>query len=361
MLSSKRDSKHKTPKANNERTMKLSILIPLYNKEKYVDRCLKSLLAQGLPATDFEIVIVDDGSKDSGPEIVKGYANEHANIRLIVQENAGPSAARNRCLEASSGDYLYFLDADDYLAHKVFKPLLDLCVANELEIIEFNTQETTNEAATDTVSKSGAIETVEVVDGMAYMAAHGFRNEAWRYFVKKSLLTDTGTKFIEGTLYEDAIFTASLFLKASRMAKVEMDAHRYVVVENSIVTSKDKAHNLKFVNGMVYAIEHFQGLIKGLDTSHKDAPKVVKQIKGRQQAFVFALIIRTLKYRPLNFKELKVILGKLNKLGSYPMDTKIGGIEELKTSRIYKMFVPIFNNKTLLYLGMGLMRLLPSR
>jgi hypothetical protein len=201
------------------------------------------------------------------------------------------------------------------------------------------------------------------MDGITYVAEYGFRNEAWRYIVKKSLLMDTGIKFIEGTLYEDAIFTASLFLKANRMSKVNMDVHRYDVVENSIVTSRDPAHNLKFIHGMVYAIEHFHGLIKGLNSSHVNYQKVVKKLKARQQAFVFALIIRTLKYRLLSFKDLKKILLKLNKLEAYPIDPKIGGIGGGKTSRdIYKMtFVSIFNNKTFLFLGMGIMRLIPSR
>lgn len=337
-------------------------MIPLYNKEKYIERCLKSLLAQDLPSKEYEIIIVDDGSKDSGPSIVQNFTEKYKNIHLISQQNQGPSAARNKCLEAATGEYLYFLDADDYLAHNVLNSLLELGVQNNLEILEFNTKQTTNSAAVDTLSQNPQDVAVHVKDGITYIAEHGFRNEAWRYFVKKSLLTETGIKFIEGTLYEDAIFTASLFLKAKRMAKVNMDVHRYVVVENSIVTSKDRAHNLKFIHGMVYAIEHFHGLINGLDSSHTSYQKVVKKLKGRQQAFVFALIIRTLKYRLLSFEDLKKILVKLNKMGAYPIDTKIGGVGNRRTRRLYNMtFVPIFNNKVLLFLGMGIMRLIPSR
>ncbi len=99
--------------------MKLSILIPLYNKEKYIERCLKSLLDQDISPSEYEIIIVDDGSKDSSAQIVENYAEKNANIHLISQQNQGPSVARNRCLEAAKGNYLYFLDADDYLATNV--------------------------------------------------------------------------------------------------------------------------------------------------------------------------------------------------------------------------------------------------
>jgi glycosyltransferase involved in cell wall biosynthesis len=342
--------------------MKLSILIPLYNKEKYIERCLKSLLAQDISPNEYEIIIVDDGSKDSGVLIVQNYAEKNANIQLISQQNQGPSAARNRCLEAAEGDYLYFLDADDYLATNVLNSLLELGAQHDLEILEFNTKQITEGTILESLPQNPHDVSIDSMDGITYVAEYGFRNEAWRYFVKKGLLTDTGIKFIEGTLYEDAIFTASLFLKASRMAKVNMDVHRYVIVENSIVTSKDPAHNLKFIHGMVYAIEHFHGLIKGLNSSHVNCHKVVKKLKGRQQALVFALIIRTLKYRLLSFKDLEKILAKLNTLEAYPIDTKIGGIGEGKASIMYTMiFVPIFNTKAFLFLGMGIMRLIPTR
>ncbi|MER3373043.1 MAG: glycosyltransferase [Allomuricauda sp.] len=344
--------------------MKLSILIPLYNKEKYIERCFKSLLDQDLSPNEYEIIIVDDGSKDSGAAIVAEYAEKHSNIHLIKQQNQGPSVARNKCLEAAKGDYVYFLDADDYLATNILNTLIELATKHDLDVLEFNTKEKKESSELDfeSLTQNPQNLSVDVMDGITYVAEYGFRNEAWRYIVKRSLLVDAGVKFIEGTLYEDAIFTASLFFKAKRMAKVDMDVHRYIVVENSIVTSKDRAHNLKFIHGMVNAIEHFHGLIKSLEPSHPYYGKVVNNLKGKQQAFVFALIIRTLKYRLLSFKELKKILSKLNTFEAYPMDPKIGGIGEGSSGRFYNMtFVPAFNNKTCLYLGMGLMKLIPSR
>ncbi|NJB70290.1 glycosyltransferase involved in cell wall biosynthesis [Saonia flava] len=343
--------------------MKLSILIPLYNKEKYIERCFKSLLDQGLSNNEYEIIIVDDGSKDSGAAIVDEYAEKHSNIQLIRQQNQGPSVARNKCLAAANGDYVYFLDADDYLATNVLRLIIALAVENDLEILEFDTKQIAESAALDfdSLTQNPQDLPVLVMDGISYVAEYGFRNEAWRYIVKRSLLVDAGVRFIEGTLYEDAIFTASLFITAHRMAKVDIDVHRYIVVENSIVTSKDRAHNLKFIHGMVNAIEHFHGLIKDLDSSHVDYNKVVKSLRGRQQAFVFALLIRTLKYRLLSFKDLKKILSRLNTYEAYPIDPKIGGIGEGNTRRFYNnFFVPIFNNKTCLFLGMVLMRAVPS-
>ncbi|MEJ1222346.1 glycosyltransferase [Sediminicola sp. 1XM1-17] len=341
--------------------MKLSILIPLYNKEKYIERCLESLLAQDLSLNDYEIIIVDDGSKDSGPLIVKNYTEKYENIRLIEQENQGPSAARNRCLEAAKGDYVYFLDADDYLVTYVLHTILELALQNELDILEFNTKQVVEGSIPEKSTQNHQDVSIKILDGMSYVSEHGFKNEAWRYIIKKKKLVATGIRFMEGTLFEDAIFTASIFLKANKLAKVNLDVHRYVVVENSIVTSKDRAHNLKFIHGMVTAVEHFHNLIKGLDDSHVNYHKVVKQLKSRQQAFGIALIIRTIKYRLLSSEDFKKILMKLTMFEAYPIDYRTGWVGSGK-KRIFSktIFIPFFNNKTFLLLVQKLLRLLPA-
>lgn len=335
--------------------MKLSIVIPLYNKEKYIERCLKSLLNQDLPESDYEIVVVDDGSKDKGGELVEKMAETHRGIQFFRQKNAGPSAARNKGLAAADGDYIYFLDADDFLAPNVLKELLETAEDYRLEILEFNTKEIKEGTLPESIPHDRNPVSVIVKDGITYMADYGFRNEAWRYLVHKDLLAGTGIKFIEGTLYEDVIFTASLFLQAKRMAKVNLDIHRYVTVENSIVTSKDAAHNLRFIHGMVYAIEKMQGMIQGLDVSHKAHSRVVEHLKSRQYAFVFALLIRTFKHGLLSRKELGEILNKLSTLEAYPIDPNIGIGHG---SAIHnKVFVPIFNSKPLLYTSLYFRRL----
>jgi glycosyltransferase involved in cell wall biosynthesis len=336
--------------------MKLSVVIPLYNKEKYIDCCLKSLLDQDLPVNEYEIIIVDDGSTDTSSSIVQGYTEKYYNIHFIRQENAGPSAARNRGLEAAKGDYIYFLDADDYLVTNVLNSIIELCEQNNLEILKFNTKEIKENALPDLLPQKGKDIALKIMDGISFVAERGIKNEAWRYLIKKEFLIDTGIKFLEGTLYEDAIFTASLFLKAERMSKVNMDVHRYIQAQNSIATSRDVAHNVKFIHGMVNAVEKFHDLISGLDDSHMNYHGAVKKLKAKKQALVFALIIRTFKYRLLNFKDLKKILIKLNKLEAYPIDPKTGGVGKSMTN-----LLPIVNNKTLLFFGIRIRRLISTR
>lgn len=340
--------------------MKLSIIIPLYNKEEHVGHCLKSLLDQDLPSKEYEIIIVDDGSTDNSFTVVQGIAEKHSNINLFRQQNMGPSAARNKGLEMSSGEYVYFLDADDYLASNVLDRLLNLAETNQLEVLGFRTKHTEDLTLYDSPPPDDL--TIEVMDGLTYIAEHRYRNEAWWYIVKKSFLLDTGIKFVEGRLMEDAIFTATLFLKTKRISRVNWSIHRFVQVKNSITTSIDPSHNLKFIDDLVYAVENFDFLIKGLDSSHINYHKVVQDLKRKQQSFVFTLFIKAFKGGVISYKDLQKKLQKLRAINAYPIKPKIGGIGSAKTSFLYKTtFVPVFNNKILLFIGLKLNKLFFSR
>ena len=99
-----------------ENTCVLSIIVPVYNMEKYLRDCLDSLLMQDLSEDEYEIICVDDGSKDSSPAILDEYAENHSNIRVIHKQNGGVSSARNVGIEAAKGDYLWFVDSDDCIA-----------------------------------------------------------------------------------------------------------------------------------------------------------------------------------------------------------------------------------------------------
>ncbi len=93
----------------------LSIIIPVYNAEKYLAECLDSCLNQDIPAEDYEIICVNDGSTDGSAEILERYAREHSNVRFITQPNGGVSVARNTGIDAARGEYIWFVDADDLI------------------------------------------------------------------------------------------------------------------------------------------------------------------------------------------------------------------------------------------------------
>lgn len=99
-----------------DKQLKLSIIIPVYNAEKHLSRCLDSLLEQGIPPEDYEIICINDGSRDASISILKEYAQKHPNIIVVDKENEGVSATRNKGLDMARGEYVWFIDADDWVA-----------------------------------------------------------------------------------------------------------------------------------------------------------------------------------------------------------------------------------------------------
>ena len=115
---------------------KFSVIIPVYNTEQYLKRCLDSVFAQSY--TDFEVICVDDGSTDGSSGVLTGYDDER--LKVITQSNQGQGEARNRALEAAQGEYIYFLDSDDYIDETLLESALDIFETTDTDLICFNTE-----------------------------------------------------------------------------------------------------------------------------------------------------------------------------------------------------------------------------
>ena len=120
--------------------MQLSIIVPVYNVADYLAKCLDSLLAQDLPQNEYEIIVVNDGSTDNSGEIAQQYADKYANITLINQGNQGLSGARNTGIKCAKGDYIQFVDSDDYLEENVLGGLLKQVEKDNLDVLRFKYQ-----------------------------------------------------------------------------------------------------------------------------------------------------------------------------------------------------------------------------
>ena len=116
----------------------LSIIVPVYNVERYLPKCIDSLLNQDLPSDAYEIIIVDDGSPDVCPAICDDYAMRFANIKVIHRENGGLSAARNSGIDGAEGKFVQFVDSDDYLESNVLKTLVEKMETDQLDVLRFN-------------------------------------------------------------------------------------------------------------------------------------------------------------------------------------------------------------------------------
>ena len=118
--------------------IQLSIVIPIYNVENYLDTCLSSVMTQDIPLTDYEVILINDGSSDGSLVIAERFAAQYSNVRLISQENRGLSGARNRGIEEAQGEYIWFIDSDDYIEIDCISVLLEYMISGGLDAMRFN-------------------------------------------------------------------------------------------------------------------------------------------------------------------------------------------------------------------------------
>ena len=208
--------------------MRLSVIVPVYNAEKYLRPCLDSLVSQIV--TDYEIILVNDGSTDSSAEILEEYRKAHPGlIRIMTVENGGQARARNLALEEAQGDYIGFTDSDDVAHTDMF---LKLCSAAERENADI------------AVCDSWRVEP----EGKAYQPARteeksiSASGAVWNKIFRRQCIGDV--RFPEGRWYEDLAFSAKLLAKADKIVFVREALYDYRCGHTSTMTNQNSRKNL---------------------------------------------------------------------------------------------------------------------
>lgn len=239
--------------------MILSIVVPVYNVENYLSKCLDSILNQDIAKDDYEIVVVNDGSTDSSGEIAKEYAEKHTNITLINQENQGLSGARNSGIRVAKGKYIQFVDSDDYLEPNVEKSLVERMESENLDILRFNYQNVNENYEVfepNKVSKPFVDYRDEVCYGIAFLNERlGSACYVVQFMLKRELLQDKKKHFKEGIYFEDTEWTPRILVEAKRVTSVPTMVYNYLVRQGSITKSVDPRKRQKLLDDSLALID----------------------------------------------------------------------------------------------------------
>ncbi len=224
----------------------LSIVIPVYNSERYLDQCFTAILHQGLDLDEFEILAVDDGSSDRSVEVCRSWQNKLPNLTLITQENRGAGAARNAGMDHAQGNYLYFLDADDELIDGALKILLTRCQRDNLDVLFF-AGEAVFESEELRREHPGLEHYLErrqapgITDGETLLIEQektgNFCGQPCVMVTRHALALSAGARFAEGVMNEDNIFVLRATLNAKRADTDQAAYYRYHVRSRSVTTS----------------------------------------------------------------------------------------------------------------------------
>ncbi len=215
---------------------KISVVIPVYNVEKYLETCLNSVINQTYK--NLEIIVVNDGSKDSSLEICKKYEKLDNRIILIDQKNRGLSGARNVGIKKATGDYIHFLDSDDYITLNYYEKMIEALSDTDADIVVggFYYEKY---AAKNSVRYDYPYCYTSMEDKFIKTQLY-FKRFAWRYLVKRTLLVDNNILFTEGRYFEDWNFTVHITILANKIITAPATEYFYRKNQDGIMLGRNK-------------------------------------------------------------------------------------------------------------------------
>lgn len=210
---------------------KLSIIVPVYNVEKYIRPCIESLFHQGLDDADFEVIIVNDGTPDKSMEMIEDIVNLHKNIIVINQENQGLSVARNNGIAAAKGNYILMPDSDDLLIENSLKPLLEKALEVKVDLVVADFLTMTDEEIDDFYKEDFQQPKPlfkEVTGKQIYLEVlNPSQCYVWRTLYRREFLMTQGVSFYPGLRYQDIPFTHECYIKANNCIRTNLRLNIY--------------------------------------------------------------------------------------------------------------------------------------
>jgi len=236
---------------------KISIIVPVYNRAKYITRCLDSILNQSL--RDIEILVFDDCSTDNSVEIIQQYLGTNNQLIFIQnKKNIGLGNIRNKGVELAQGKYIMFVDSDDWIASEACEILYEVAENNSLEILIGNRILTNGEEmkiSTEVLNKNPTI-----YDGHAYLINNKLNENVWDKFWLRSFIIMNNIKNTEGRYYEDVQMTYDGLLAANRVAKIDYLFYFSFIGNSDSITRMPRT--LKHLYDRQWLISHLRSKIK---------------------------------------------------------------------------------------------------
>lgn len=232
----------------------ISVIVPVYKVEKYIHKCVDSILAQTL--TDFELFLVDDGSPDNCGKICDGYAEKDSRIIVIHKENGGLSDARNVAIDRANGDYLTFIDSDDYVSENHLETLYNALIETDSDFSMGNITSFSDDEYNDDFYKP--VTRVKVLKGKEEVFSTINRPNACAKLYKVSFFDDI--RYPVGRLYEDVFVYHYILAKTNRIAMTGVNSYYYYVRNDSIMNQEYKLQFTDIIDAIELRVKKLEEL-----------------------------------------------------------------------------------------------------
>lgn len=230
----------------------ISVVIPIYNVEKYIFRCIDSL--QNQTYKDFELILIDDGSTDNSPSICDELEKKYSNIKVIHQDNSGPSIARNKGLEIANGNYITFVDSDDFVNNRYLECLINLIIKYDADLscCEFQIfNDIKSIISPDENSKEYCFSGEKAISEMLYGNIHG--TSACAILLKSKIAKEI--KFQPNKLHEDDLISFKYFGAANKVASTKKKLYYYYERDGSITHTEYGKAQIDQLDAADYIVE----------------------------------------------------------------------------------------------------------
>ena len=220
--------------------MWLSVIVPVYNVEKYIRRCIESIYCQGLADNEFELILVNDGTPDKSFEVISDIVNQHSNISIVEQYNQGMSVARNKGISIAKGTYIMFVDSDDLLRDNCLSILLEKAVSSSADMIIADYVKMADEDIEHLISPKFSVGYQTIVMSGTDAFLNFFNPKQcfiWRTLYKKAFIDEFHLEFIPGIYFEDIPFTINCYLHSNQVILLNIPFYIYRQHHNSTVSS----------------------------------------------------------------------------------------------------------------------------
>jgi len=283
--------------------IQLSIIVPVFRTEQYLDRCVSSLLQQDLAPQDYEIILVNDGSDDNSPTLCDRYAAQYTPVHVIHQSNKGLSGARNTGIRAAKGKYICFVDSDDYVEPNCFASLINIAENNTLDLLRYGLQVVRDNRTIPIHANNDN----QLYTGEQFLQNHmSERCSCCIYFIRKELIIETDTYFSDGITYEDIDWTPRIIMQAKRIQQVRTIVYNYVQHKSSITHPKT-------ISGWQRIIENNLNVLTRLQQTAQNAPRCQEWFDSMCSSIITAVLTIVAKHL---YSERKEYISRIKKL--YP-------------------------------------------
>lgn len=255
--------------------IKLSIIVPIYNVEKYIRTCIESIFSQGLSDDVFELILVNDGTPDKSMEVISDIIHNHNNIQIINQSNQGPSIARNNGLRKASGEYIHFVDSDDLLVDYSLYTLLDEVFKSKADLIVADFEELSNEeiGLKEIIIPKEIIINKETGENIYLKYLSPFDCHIWHTIFRREFLQENKILFPPHIYYEDIPFMHKCYLMAHSCLRISIPIYIYRKGNTMSITSRfDMKSGMDFSTALAktWELTQCQGLSKKVKNKLKE-------------------------------------------------------------------------------------------